>query len=380
LTEAAVTWLKDSEPEVRMAGIETLADYLNWNPKNAEPLVAMMRDEDARVRHAAFFTLPRFRGDLERFAPDFREMLKDKDPGIQSAGLQILQRFDMVIPREDLLRFFNSSDPETVSWAFTQMVRQDEKISADEAMVLLQNSQPLARQLGLRALDRNPEKQSVELALPLLRDPDEIVRLKATQTLRALTGQQFTEDQADEWAKWWTKNKTNFVVRSHPEESRALPGGRAYHDRGCGYYDMHNFVGSLADFRNACELGSEVQDYSYYRIWLIRARSGEKEAATQELVSYLNNRKAQNPTDWPLQVGRFLAGQITEADFLKAAADANTKADREQHCEAYFYAGSKRLIENDKTGAADFFKKCLGTGVTTFEEYHSAEAELRVLH
>jgi len=380
LTEAAVTWLKDSEPEVRMAGIETLADYLNWNPKNAEPLVAMMRDEDARVRHAAFFTLPRFRGDLERFAPDFREMLKDKDPGIQSAGLQILQRFDMVIPREDLLRFFNSSDPETVSWAFTQMVRQDEKISADEAMVLLQNSQPLARQLGLRALDRNPEKQSVELALPLLRDPDEIVRLKATQTLRALTGQQFTEDQADEWAKWWTKNKTNFVVRSHPEESRALPGGRAYHDRGCGYYDMHNFVGSLADFRNACELGSEVQDYSYYRIWLIRARSGEKEAATQELVSYLNNRKAQNPTDWPLQVGRFLAGQITEANFLKAAADANTKADREQHCEACFYAGSKRLIENDKTGAADFFKKCLGTGVTTFEEYHSAEAELRVLH
>src|SRR5208282_6768700 len=248
-------------------------------------------------------------------------------------------------------------------------------ISDDEALVLLQSPQPVARQLGLRVLDQNPEKQSVELALPLLRDTDELVRLKAAQTLRTLTGQNFTEDQTDEWAKWWTQNKTKVVAQSRPEETRTLPDGMAYHVRGCEYYDMRNFAMAVAAFRKSCELGSEIQDYSYYRIWLIQARSGEKEAATQELVSYLKNRKAQNPPDWPLQVGHFLTGQITEADFLKAAADTNAKADLEQHCEAYFYAGSKRLIENDKTGAADFFKKCLGTGATTFEEYHSAEAE-----
>jgi len=107
-----------------------------------------------------------------------------------------------------------------VSWAFTQLWEQGEKLSDDEALTLLQNPQPVARLLGLRVLDQNPEKQSVELALPLLRDPDELVRLKAAQTLRVLTGQHFTEDQLDEWVKWWTQNKTNLVVRLHPEELR----------------------------------------------------------------------------------------------------------------------------------------------------------------
>ena len=383
LTEAAaVAWLKDSEPEVRMAGVNVLTEYRNWNPKNAEPVIAMLRDKDPGVRHAVVFALPRFRGDLEKYIPTLQKMLKDPDANARAASLEIIDRLgiEAEISRPDLLSFFTSPDYLVLNAVFTQLGGQHGEVSGNEALVMLQSPQIVARLLGLHALDQKPEKQSVELALPLLRDPDEIVRLKAAQTLRALTGQQFTEDQTDEWAKWWTQNKTNFAAQSHPQESGGLPDGRAYHDRGCGYYDMHNFVGSLADFRNSCELGSEVQDYSYYRIWLIRVRSGEKEAATQELVSYLKNRKAQSLPDWPMQVGRFLAGQITEADFLKAAADANTKADREQHCEAYFYAGSKRLIENDKTGAADFFKKCLGTGVTTFEEYHSAEAELKVLH
>lgn len=264
--------------------------------------------------------------------------------------------------------------------AFTQLGGQHGEISGDEALVMLQSPQIVARLLGLHALDQKPEKQSVELALPLLRDPDEMVRLKAAQTLRTLTGQQFSEDQADEWESWWIKNKTNFVAQSQREESRTLADRMAYHIRGCENYDARNFAQSLVDFRKSSELGSEFQDYSWYRIWLIRTRAGEKEAATQELVSYLKKRKAQKPPDWPLQVGRFLAGQIAEADLLKAAADAKPQTDREQHCEAYFYAGSKRLLENDQAGAADFFRKCLGTGVTDFEEFTSAEAELKVLH
>ena len=182
-------------------------------------------------------------------------------------------------------------------------------------------------------------------------------------------------------------NKNQFIspfytraIRAYTRKIQDLPqNGRIYHDRGCLYYDTYQFTNALADFRKSCELGSDFQDYSYYRIWLIRARSGEKEVATQELVSHLKNRKAQNPPDWPLQVGRFLAGQISETDFLKAAADTNAKTDQEQHCEAYFYAGMKHLPESDKTTAADYFKKCLATNVKNFEEYQSAEAELKLL-
>lgn len=383
ITEAAPSWLKDPQPAVRMAGVAVLTQYNNWNPKNAQMLVAALRDKDLGVRRQAIFALPRFHDDLDRFIPEFHAMLNDSDPGIQSAGLQILQRLGLVIPHEDLLRLFNSSDAETLAFVNQQLMRQDEEISDEEALGLLQNPDAMGRQLGLRILGRNPEKQSVELALPLLRDPDEIVRLQADQVLCALTGQTFNEDQADDWAKWWTQNKSHFVARPLPETSRmrgrALPDGEAFHERGCQYYNRRDFVGSLAEFRKSCRLGSDVQDYTYYRIWIIRARSGEKDAATKELSSYLSSRKPHNSPDWPLQIGRFLDGQITEADLLNAAASANSKTDREQHCEAFFYAGSKRLVDNDTGGAVDLFKKCLGTGVSDFEEYDSSQAELKGL-
>ena len=354
----------------------------SWLARWAGPVVATLRDKDARVRHAVVFGLPRFRGDLEKYIPTFQEMLKDPDANARDAGLEILGRLgiEAEISRADLLSFFTTSDYLVLNAAFTQLGGQHGEVSGDEALVMLQSPQVVSRLLGLSALGRAPEKQSVELALPMLRDPDGMVRLRAAQTLRMLTGQQFSEDQPDEWMSWWVKNKTNFLVQSQFEELRPSANGMAYHVRGCQNYDARNFAKALVDFRKACELGSEFQDYSRYRIWLILARLVGEEAATKELAVYLKNRKAQGPPDWPLQAGRFLAGQISEADLLKAAADANTKTDKEQHCEAYFYAGSKRLIENDQRGGVDFFKKCLGTGVTNFEEFQSAEAELKALH
>jgi len=162
-------------------------------------------------------------------------------------------------------------------------------------------------------------------------------------------------------------------------EAPVLETGADYHTQGCVDYNSRRFTNALADFRKSCELGSDTQDYSYYRIWLIRARLGEQAAATQELAAYLERRPAQNLDDWPGKVGRFLAGQLAESDFLKAADDPNLQTAKEQHCEAYFYIGSKHLVENDKMAAVDAFKKCLTTNVTNFEEYTSAASELLFL-
>jgi len=163
---------------------------------------------------------------------------------------------------------------------------------------------------------------------------------------------------------------------AQPPQAPVLETGADYHVQGCIDYNAGRFTNALADFRKSCKLGSDFQDYSLFRIWLIRARLGEKEAATRELAAYLDRRKAQSPDDWPSKVGRFLAGQLSEGDFLKAADDPKPQTAKEQHCEAYFYAGSKHLIENDKMTAVDYFKKCLTTNVTNFEEYTSASSEL----
>ena len=386
LTAAALTWLKDSEPEVRTAGISMSTEYRNWNPTNAELLVPMLRDPDRRVRHELAFALPRFRNDLEKYIPAFQQMLKDRDLDIRVSAVEMLERLSVPIPVEDLLPLFNTST--TPCRSALSRRRCITKMSPTmKSFLCCKIPTPLARMVALNIFSKNANKQSVELALPLLHDPDELVRLKAVQTLRELTGQNFGEDQADEWGKWWMTNKNQFIspfytraIRSYTRMIQDHPqNGRAYHDRGCFYYDTYQFTNALADFRKSCELGSDSQDYSYYRIWLIRARLGEKDAATQELATYLEHRNVGKSNDWPLKVGYFLTGQLSEADFLEAAADTKAKTDQEQHCEAYFYAGMKHLIESDKTTAADYFKKCLATNVKYFEEYQSAEAELRML-
>ena len=155
----------------------------------------------------------------------------------------------------------------------------------------------------------------------------------------------------------------------------------AYFSRGILNYNLHKFSDALADLSKSCamDLGVQHQDYSHFYVWLIRARLGEKDAATKELQSYLDNRKTGTSDDWPSKVANFLTGQLTEPDFFKTSENADKQTDGGQHCEAYFYAGSKRLAGGDKTTATDYFEKCLATGCKGFTEYTSAAAELKNL-
>src|SRR5208282_1725232 len=92
LTEAAVAWLKDSEPEVRMAGVNVLTEYGQWNPKNAGALIAMLRDKDPGVRSTAVFGLSRYGNQLDKFEPTFDKMLTDKDEGVRVSVLELVER------------------------------------------------------------------------------------------------------------------------------------------------------------------------------------------------------------------------------------------------------------------------------------------------
>lgn len=128
----------------------------------------------------------------------------------------MLDHFAVPIPREALLPLFKIPDRRTMDLLVPHL--SDKQISNEEAIPLLQNPESHARLIGLWILYRNANKQSVEMALPLLRDTDELVRKKAAQALHGLTGQPFTEDQPDQWEKWWNENQATFVVKLHPEE------------------------------------------------------------------------------------------------------------------------------------------------------------------
>lgn len=146
-------------------------------------------------------------------------------------------------------------------------------------------------------------------------------------------------------------------------------------------YDSHKFRDALTWFRKSCELDVKSKNYSYFLIfvWLTQARLGDQAAATEELKTYLDSYKIQTPDQWPIEIASFLTGQVTESDLFKAAENSDKKKNDGQHCEAFFYAGSKRLIEGDKNTATDYFEKSLSTGCNMLDEYRSAALELEFL-
>ena len=227
LTEAAVGWLKDSEPEVRVTAVNVLTYDANWKPKYAGILVASLRDNDASVSHAIMVGLGRYPDDVTTYVPSIQKMLQDQDPHVRIVAMKMLFHLRVPVPREVMLSFLNVPDHEMLGIVATQLRYRDPKgrpggydISNDEAKPLFQNPDPLARMIGLIILYHNAKKQSVEMALPLLNDPEANIRMRAAGILRALTGQHFKADQPDQWQQWWMANKANFVVELHPEELR----------------------------------------------------------------------------------------------------------------------------------------------------------------
>lgn len=147
-----------------------------------------------------------------------------------------------------------------------------------------------------------------------------------------------------------------------------------YHSRGCLFYDNHDFDQALGDFRKAIEL-DETIDYSRFRVWLAMARLGQRPAATREMEYYLRRRTTGKRGDWESMVMHFLIGQLSERSFLNTATKGDAKA-LGKDCEAYFYAGSMRLIDGKKSTAEEYFKKSVATNRKDFMEYRSALAEL----
>ena len=152
----------------------------------------------------------------------------------------------------------------------------------------------------------------------------------------------------------------------------------AYDFRGNLRFRGGDLKGALEDYRKRSQLEPKTADYPQIKTWLVRARQGEKAAANVELSLYLESRRPAQPTDWPLSIAHFLLGTTSEADFLASASSTDRTVDREQKCEAYYYAGSKRLVSGEKEKAEELFRRCLATEVTNFVEYVFARDELKL--
>jgi lipoprotein NlpI len=173
-----------------------------------------------------------------------------------------------------------------------------------------------------------------------------------------------------------------------------------YRHRGQLFFVNKKWSDALREFRMSAETASDDQDYGRLLAWVVRLQLGENEAATQELVNYFAARASRAPKDWTTRILSFVLGKISEEDFRppeNLESESSTagqewylvnRQDRSNPgprlnagriCEAWFYAGMKRLAAGDKAKATEFFQKCVTTGQKTFIEFDLAATELKTL-
>jgi len=116
----------------------------------------------------------------------------------------------------------------------------------------------------------------------------------------------------------------------------------------------------------------------YLMLWryIGRARSGDAQAASEELLANAARLKEQR---WPEPVIDFYLGKIDEAAMQASAESTDPKKRSEQICEANFYAAQKRILSNAPGDVLAGLRAAEKDCPRTFIEAHGASAELKRL-
>jgi tetratricopeptide (TPR) repeat protein len=156
---------------------------------------------------------------------------------------------------------------------------------------------------------------------------------------------------------------------------------QAYYTRGFAKLIKGNLDGAMTDLKQFCDLAptDRYADHARLYLWLIAKAQNSKTDPDLELAGYLQTSWNSAPDDLTSKTAAFLLGRINEDDFLAAASSTDGQKDQSQHCEAWYFAGMKRLLAGDRKTAIDYFHKCLATGETDYCEYILAQAELQAL-
>jgi|APTNR8051073442_1049403.scaffolds.fasta_scaffold21454_1 lipoprotein NlpI len=153
-----------------------------------------------------------------------------------------------------------------------------------------------------------------------------------------------------------------------------------YAARGHAHFHNSQLPSTLADYRQALQLDPGGPVYYRYFVYNIRAKMGEEADARADLLLQMNQIPPGTGDEWPRTIGKFLTDQIPE-NLLITAADVSgdeTKT-RQQRCEAWYYAGVKRLQRGETANARDCFRECRATAVRNYVEYRLAAIELKKL-
>ena len=147
----------------------------------------------------------------------------------------------------------------------------------------------------------------------------------------------------------------------------------AYYNRGNAQFYLARFDLAARDYEAL--LRTNPSDI-YRVIWLYLARERAGENGMVEMVGYAERIDVSR---WPGPVIKLFLGQAGPREVMESLKGLSGDKRREQQCEALFYLGQYYMIEGNAEAAVSLFRRTLDTGVTKFNEYIGAKAELERL-
>lgn len=149
----------------------------------------------------------------------------------------------------------------------------------------------------------------------------------------------------------------------------------AYKVRGMAYYEMGRYADAQRDLSKAIEMDSTQ---TYAKIWLHLAtkRLGSTDRADMRAAA-----TEQKTGSWPAPIFSYFANDMDEASVIQAAQKAVSPLDaRAQTCEANFYIGESKLIENSIKSGLEHMREVKEHCVPGYVELYAALHILKQHH
>ena len=181
--------------------------------------------------------------------------------------------------------------------------------------------------------------------------------------------------RASGWAKWAVAKITKGDLGTPLQDLRRAievePNDPiAYYYRANLYFYQGNYAAAAADYRKHAEL-VPGDPYTVIKLYQTAAR------IDKNAIAELNRLAATVKTrDWPYPVIELYAGKKPPQSLLDRVSGATSRKEKERACETYFYVGYWYLLNGDHDKAKSLFEQAVATGISDFNEYKTAEAEI----
>ena len=187
---------------------------------------------------------------------------------------------------------------------------------------------------------------------------------------RVLRGQVYLLKGDPEWAR----HEFEEAVKSAPESWEAHAG------LGTGDYFLQRPSTARESLEQSRRLNRGItrslddDAYCASLLWLLATRRGDPQEASRAAASVealLQADRIDGSRNRYVRILRYLSGGLSESALLEAAGKVASSRKQAQ-CEACFFIGEKKLLEGDKAGARDAFRRVLAAEAVGCLEHDAA--------